>query len=166
MVIRKEEERDFESITAVHHAAFEKEHEAEIVLKSRQLGELAVSLVAEVDGQIVGHALYSTVRLVRENGEETAVALGPIGVLPEFQKQGIGAHLITKGNTFCFEAGHNLIFVLGHASYYPKFGFAPTAPYGITCEYDVPPEAFMVVARTPDGLDGHCGTVYYGNAFR
>lgn len=165
IVIRTEKETDISAIYAVETDAFGRTSEAEVVNKARDKGYVVVSLVAVEGDQIVGHALYSRVALVNEHEGETAVALGPIGVLSTHQKQGIGGQLIAEGNRLCKIAGFDFVFVLGHPTYYPKFGFNPTAPFGIRSQYDVPDEVFMVCELTPGSLANKKGMIYYNHAF-
>lgn len=166
IVIREEQDGEKAAVFQLETAAFGRELEAGIVDKLREAGAVVLSLVALVDGQIVGHALYSTVELRGENGDvETAVALGPIGVHPDWQKRGIGGELIREGNGRLQQQGVGFIFVLGHSDYYPKFGFTPTAPFGIRSQYDVPDDVFMVAELIPNALKNKSGTVHYHAAF-
>ncbi|MCA9929927.1 MAG: N-acetyltransferase [Anaerolineales bacterium] len=172
--IRAEREGDIEAVHRVNALAFRQENEAQIVDKLRARGVPLISLVAVLDEQVVGHALFSPVTVVGEaptlsKVEETvisSIALGPIGVLPEYQKQGIGGMLIRAGLEACRDAGHGAVFVLGHSKYYPRFGFQPTKPHGIICEFPAPPEAFMVVELVPGTLANLQGTVTYQPEFQ
>ncbi len=165
MIIRQEQPSDFESIFKVETAAFGKEDEANIVEKIRKDNAIVSSLVAIIDEAIVGHALYSKGVLKSKTGEETAVALGPIAVHPDHQKAGIGASLIKAGNQACLEAGYEFVFVLGHTTYYPKFGFNSTVEHNIHCEFKVPPDVFMVAELKKGALANKQGTFHYHKAF-
>lgn len=166
MNIREEQAGEQTAVFTIESAAFGRDLEAKIVDKLREAGAVVLSLVAEIDGRLVGHALYSTVRLVDGEREETAVALGPIGVDPEWQKQGIGGALIEVGKSLLHQRGYGFVFVLGHSDYYPKFGFQPTAPSGIRPEFDVPAHLFMVTELVPGALQGKRGVVIYDEAFK
>lgn len=164
--IREEQAGEEAAVFAVERVAFGRELEAKIVDRLRADGAAILSLVAEVDGRLVGHALYSAVRLVDGDEMETAVALGPIGVHPDWQNRGIGGALIKAGHDLLRQRGHNFVFVLGHAGYYPKFGFHSTAPCGIRPEFDVPENVFMVAELVPGALGNRRGTVVYHDAFK
>lgn len=88
-----------------------------------------------------------------------------MAVLPSFQKQGIGSALVREGLDQCRQLGCDAVVVLGHAHYYPRFGFVPASGYGIRCEYDVPDEVFMLVELQPGSLQGLSGRVIYNEAF-
>ena len=156
---------DAEKVYAVEAAAFGRPAEAELVQKLQQAGVDTISLVAMLDDELVGHVLFSPVTVKNEEGEFTAVALGPVAVSPDHQKEGIGSELCLRGLAACREAGYELAFVLGHVSYYPRFGFRPSAPYGLHCQFNVPVEAFMVLELVPGALQGKHGTMYYHPLF-
>ena len=163
--IRPETPADAAAVYRVEAAAFGRPAEAELVHKLQQDGVESISLVALLDGEVVGHILFSPV-MVKSNAEEfTAVALGPLAVSPQQQNKGIGSELCRQGLTTCKEAGHELVFVLGHSNYYPRFGFVPTAPLGLRCQFDVPEDAFMVVELVAGALRNKRGTVYYHPLF-
>ena len=166
IVVRAESVGDVEAVRRVNVLAFGQEDEAQIVDRLRERGVDLISLVALVDEQVVGHALFSPVDVVGETAVSPSIALGPIAVLPEMQKQGIGGKLIHAGLDACGNAGHGAVFVLGHPTYYPKFGFRPTKPHGISCEFPVPDEVFMVVELVPGTLAALQGTVTYQPDFR
>ena len=176
IMIREETADDIPVVHQVNAAAFGRPNEAELVDKMRQGGKFTLSLVAEVAGQVVGHVLFTPVTVVAEKVQDTskrathqetwtAVALGPVAVLPDFQKQGIGAQLIWAGLAACLERGHDVVAVLGHPTYYPRFGFVPSVKYGITSEYDVPDEVFMIVELREGALGGRMGVVKYAVEF-
>jgi putative acetyltransferase len=92
-------------------------------------------------------------------------ALGPMAVLPEHQRQGIGTRLIDTGNQKIKDAGYPFIIVVGHAEYYPRFGFRPAGKYGIKCEWDVPEEVFMVLMLDAAKMQGVAGLAKYRDEF-
>lgn len=164
--IRREREEDFTAVSIVHEAAFGRAEEARLVAALRQADLPLISLVAVRRTAVIAHILFSPVSLVSPEGTAwDAVALGPLAVLPGWQHQGVGAALIQEGLLACRTAGYRFVFVLGHATYYPRFGFVPTRPYGITCEFDVPEEAFMVNILEKNALAGVSGVVHYRPEF-
>lgn len=165
MVIRAETPNDVAAIRLVNRPAFGREDEGALVDALREAGAVICSLVAEDAEQVVGHALYSPATL-DDDGRLTAVAaLGPVAVLPDRQRRGIGAALIRAGLDICREQGYGLAIVLGHSTYYPRFGFRPSRPLGIRWEHDAPEEAFMVMELRPGALDGARGVVRYRPEF-
>ena len=93
------------------------------------------------------------------------MGLAPMAVRPENQKQAIGSALVEAGLKQCEHAGIAAVVVLGHPEYYPKFGFVPAPPLGLTCEYAVPDEVFMVAELTPGALADRSGLIKYAPPF-
>ena len=123
-----------------------------------------VSLVAEEDGTIVGHILFSPIML-SGHADAMIMGLGPLAVSPAYQRQGIGSALALAGLDRCRELGAGAVIVLGHASYYPRFGFKTSTCFGIRSAFDVPEEAFMVVELQPGYLDNRSGVAHYHPVF-
>ena len=98
-------------------------------------------------------------------GNVTGAALGPMAVLPEHQRQGIGTRLIKVGNQKLKDAGYPFIIVVGHADYYPRFGFRPASEYGIKCQWDVPDDVFMLLVLDQAKMEGVSGLVKYRHEF-
>jgi putative acetyltransferase len=96
-------------------------------------------------------------------GNVTGAALGPMAVLPE--RQGIGSKLIEAGNRKLKNAGYPFIIVVGHADYYPRFGFRPASEHGITCEWDVPDDVFMLLVLNQAKMEGVSGLATYRHEF-
>ena len=168
ILIRPESPGDEKAIDAVNDDAFGRDAEARLVRVLRRVRALVLSLIAEQAGEIVGHISFSRARLVRGDVVVAAVALGPMAVRPAFQKQGTGSRLVRAGLDTLQGKGAGPVFVLGHATYYPRFGFEPAQLYGIRCQFDAPPEAFMVHAPGSDVLQDHSaagGVFYYHPAF-
>ncbi len=109
----------------------------------RTNGNLTLSLVAEVDGEVVGHIGYSPVSFEPEAARVSALLLGPLAVLPEMQGRGIGGALVREGNARCRSMGYDAVFLLGHPGYYPRFGFRPGREFGV--HYQDDRDAFMGV---------------------
>jgi putative acetyltransferase len=129
--IRDETASDQEAVFRVERAAFGREVEPGLVDELRANGHLTVSLVAEVDGAVVGHVAYSPVRFEPELPGVRAVLLGPLAVAPEHQRRGIGGALLRAGNARCAELGYDAVFLVGHVTYYPQFGFRPGRELGV-----------------------------------
>lgn len=162
--IRPEEPLDARAVREVNEAAFESSLEARIVERLRQTSPSLISVVAEVDKEIVGHIMFSPLTIAAGAGIQL-MGLGPMAVLPAHQRQGIGSELVREGLRQCTATGCSAVLVLGHPGYYPRFGFAPASRYGITSAYDVPDEAFMLVELQPDSLQGLSGQAIYNEAF-
>ncbi len=140
----------------------------------RAAGAVIASLVAEAEGEVVGHILFSPATLASHSDEEegegqaagatTIAALGPMAVLPNWQRRGVGGQLIRAGLEACRAAGYDLCIVLGHPAYYPRFGFRPAAPLGIRWEHGGG-DAFMVTELRPGALAGRGGVARYRPEF-
>lgn len=161
MEIREETAADIEAIRRVNQLAFAQDQEGNIVDALRSNGAALLSLVAIVNGELVGHIMYSPAVV----GETTGAALGPMSVLPEFQRQGIGSQLVEAGNQKLKEAGHPFVIVVGHAEYYPRFGFTPSSKHNIRCEWDLPDEVFMIAVLDPLKMQGVSGMAKYRHEF-
>ena len=139
-------------------------NEADLVDALRRNGNVVVSLVAEVDGAVVGHILFSPMTVESPGGGfYQTIALGPLAVLPEFQKQGVGSALMNAGLHEIRELGHGAVFLLGHVSYYPLFGFAPARHRGII--YQDGRDSFQVIELRPGELDGVKGSAHFSPEF-
>jgi len=166
IAIRGEEVRDHGDVFTVHARAFPTPAEAKLVGALRAAGSATVSLVAERDGRVVGHILFSPVRVEAGGAGFDAIGLAPLAVLPEEQRSGIGQALTRAGLDACRRAGHDVVVVLGHPSYYPRFGFEPAAPRGLVYSggraFD---GAFFVAELAPGALAGRTGVVHYRPEF-
>ena len=165
MDIRTETKEDHQAVWLVNEKAFGQRNEADLVDALRTTASPYISLVAVVDGQVVGHIFFSPVSIESENDAFTAMGLAPMAVLPEFQNQGIGSQLVREGLKECQLLGHQIVVVLGHPNYYPRFGFAPASLKGIRSEYDVPDEVFMIQELNKGALGGRGGLVKYHQEF-
>ncbi len=125
--IRCETAADYEAIFSINSRAFKSDGEARLVSALREQGAFDpnLSLVAEKEGHLVGHILFTPVEIGGEAETVKALGLGPIAVLPEYQRQGIGSKLIEEGLSACRRYEHKIVFVVGHPEYYPRFGFLP-----------------------------------------
>ncbi|MCD4665548.1 MAG: N-acetyltransferase [Bacteroidales bacterium] len=166
--IRKELENDFPDVFNLNLTAFGQESEPKLVELLRKsiafIPEL--SLVAEVDNKIVGHILFTKIKIKDNNGNEfNSLALAPMAVRPDLQKNGIGGQLVRFGLNKARELGYKSVIVLGHEHYYPKFGFVPAGKWKIKAPFDVPPNVFMGIELVANGLSGVSGTVQYSKEF-
>lgn len=165
MTIRPETPEDIAAIHRVNELAFGRLGEADLVDALREEARPFLSLVADQDGQVVGHICFTPVAIESEGGSFTAMGLAPMAVVPGLQNEGIGSQLVRSGLEECRRIGHDVVVVLGHSEYYPRFGFLPASRKGLRCEYPVPDEVFMVVELSPDALAGRTGLVKYHPAF-
>jgi len=161
--VRPETPADEGAVRAVLDAAFGQAEERDIVDGLRADGAVTLALVAEAAGEVVGSILFSPVTVA--DAASGLAGLGPMAVAPERQRQGIGGGLIEAGLAALRDRGFDGVVVLGHAEYYPRFGFRPASRNGLRCVYPVPNEVFMARALRPDGLDGYHGLVRYHPAF-
>lgn len=145
-MIRQERTEDYETVYDVIKEAFDSaEHadgnEPELVNALRKGNGFIpqLSFVAEIDGKIVGHILFTKATI--EN--RTVLALAPLSVLPEYQRRGIGTALIKEGHRIAGELGYGFSVVLGSENYYPRVGYLPADTFGIQPPFDVPRENFM-----------------------
>jgi putative acetyltransferase len=152
--IRREATHDTLAVYEVNEQAFGGTAEANLVNAVRTREKKLISLVAVDGGKVVGHTLFSPMKVAGQPENRTVIGLGPLAVLPDHQKQGVGSKLVRTGLKECRHAGFGVVAVLGHPAYYPRFGFAPGIRYGIKCEYaDAPPEAFMVLELKSGALE-------------
>jgi putative acetyltransferase len=165
LCIRRERPDDHAGVRQVHDRAFGRPDEAALVDALRMRGKAALSLVAVEADRIVGHIFFSPVTIESGSPRFSAVGLAPLAVLPEFHRRGIGSRLVKAGLVACRNAGYDCVVVLGHPTYYPRFGFVPAYRYGISCEYAVPDEAFMVLELWEGALQGRAGVVKYASEF-
>ena len=159
--IRAATPADLAAILAVHRTAFARDDEAALVQRLHDAGRAPVSLVAEHEGAIVGHVLFSPLTI--EHGDDRkALGLAPVAVLPAQQHEGVGHALIEEGIGACFVADARAIVVLGAPNYYARFGFSRASTHGLTHGDNT---AFMVLALTVDGLGAYRGRVDYSAEF-
>jgi putative acetyltransferase len=165
MLIRTEQVMDIPKIHAINRAAFASATEADIVDVLRSSAEHVTSLVAEEDGELLGHIMFSPVQLIGA-ADVRAMALAPMAVTPVRQHAGIGSALVRAGLEECRRLGIDAVFVVGHPTYYPRFGFKSASSIGFVCEFEVPDEAFMVAELVEGALAGKTATVHFHRAFK
>lgn len=164
VLIRAERPGDGPAIARVNALAFETPAEARLVDALRAGGRLAVSLVAERGGEVVGHIAFSPVR-ANSHPDAIGLGLGPMAVLPELQRRGIGSRLVREGLERCSAAGAAFAVVLGHPEYYPRFGFRPASACRLTCKWPVPEGVFMAMELEAGALADVSGMVCYEPEF-
>ncbi|THH37977.1 GNAT family N-acetyltransferase [Neolewinella litorea] len=172
LTIRQEMPQDHPAVFALIQEAFAAEplsdHREQFLVEWLRRSEAFVpelSLVAETDHRIVGHILLT--RLKIRSGQDTseALALAPVSVLPEYQRRGVGRRLIRAARERARTLGYLAVVLVGHADYYPRFGYQPAYRFGIELPFEVPQENSMVVALTEGGLKGVHGKVEYPPEF-
>lgn len=158
MQIRQTTDADIDNIFYVEREAFDKDKEAELT-KNMLFDPTAtplLSLLAYVYAQPAGHILFTTVHLTN-NPSVKAQILAPLAVVPKYQKQGIGTALIKEGLALLKKSGVDLVFVLGHPTYYPRCGFTPAGKHGFEAYCPIPEkyaDAWMVQQLRPN-IIGH-----------
>ena len=148
MIIRKETTSDIEAITLVTIAAFKtlpiSNNTEQFIIKAlRAAGALSLSLVAEIQGRVVGHIAFSPVTI--SDGSKQWYGLGPVSVLPDYHKQGIGKSLIDEGLSLLKDMGSKGCALVGDPEYYKRFGFRN---YSELIHDGVPREVFLVLPFT------------------
>ena len=166
LLIRPERPQDTAAIRQVNEQAFGRPDEANLVDALRTRGKAVVSLVGVERDRLVGHIFFSPVTIESDDRLIPAVGLAPMAVVPDRQRRRIGSRLVNAGLEACRNAGYDYVVVLGHPTYYPRFGFVPASQYGITSEYKVPNEAFMVLAWHGGTLKERGGVARYESEFR
>ncbi len=159
-IIRQENKSDYDKVYEVVKLAFENMEyadgdEQDLVNRLRKSAAYIpeLSLVAELNGEIIGHIMFTKASVEGK----TCLTLAPLAILPKYQKQGVGSALINEGHRIAKELGYSVIIVVGHEKYYPKFGYDRASKYGITSSFDVPDEAFMIIELIPSALSDFSG---------
>jgi putative acetyltransferase len=164
VIIRRETAADHGVIRQVNQAAFGTDEESDLIESLRAEGVVLLSSVAELDGAIVGHVLFSRMWIDTTERAIDAVTLSPVAVLPACQRQGIGSRLIRDGLDSLRRSGERIVIVVGHPAYYPRFGFSSARARPLGSPF--PPDAFMALELAAGALDGIRGWVKYPAAFR
>jgi putative acetyltransferase len=162
ITIREEQLQDIHAIREVNIQAFGQNQEADLVDTIRRSSNDLISLVAVIKSTIVGHIFFSPVTIEsKANKTIRGMGLAPMAVLPAFQRQGVGTELVRDGIERVRKKDFPFIIVLGHASYYPRFGFEPASHYRIRCEWDVPDTAFMILLLDESRMRESAGLARY-----
>ena len=158
MIVRRSDACDVAPIRRIHLAAFPTRAEADLVDRLSEDGDLVFSLIAEVEGRIVGQAAFS-----RMEAPFRALGLGPLAVLPEYQRQGVGSALVRAGLELARAEGWQGTFVLGNPAYYQRFDFSVEMASCFSCRYSGP--HFMLAVFDESILAPVGETVSYARAF-
>ena len=162
--IRPEQENDFQAVREVVELAFRNVEDSDqsepyLVERLRKTDAYIpeLSLVAELNGEIIGHLMMSKVEIVSEDQSVISLGLAPVSVVPKYQRIGVGSALIREA--------HKRAGELGHKDYYPRFGYKRAIDFGIEFPFDVPSEYCMVVELAPEGLKNVHGMIKYAKPF-
>jgi len=166
MKIRQETPQDFQAIYEINQLAFGEVGESKLIEKIRKSENFIpeLSLVAEQNNQIIGHILFSKIKIIGKKSYPS-LALAPMCVHPNFQKKRIGSQLTTIGLQIAQRLNFEHIIVLGHKNYYPKFGFQKAAKWNIQCPFEGPRDYFMAIELVEGSLENKSGLVEYPPAF-
>lgn len=163
--VRPETSDDHTQVRDVIVRAFGDNEAADLVDLLRSRGKAVISLVAVTSHRVIGHILFSAITISNAPPAFHGLGLAPLAVLPEFQKRGVGSQLTQAGLEACREWGYDVVVVLGHPEYYPRFGFSKARAFGLDNEYNAE-DAFMVIELKPGALLGIQGLVQYAPEFR
>ncbi len=164
--IRIERDEDIVAIREVNIQAFAGFEEADIIDKLRDSGGSVLSLVACHNDEVIGHIQFSPVIIERESGAIEGVGLGPMAVHPDYQRRGFGSALVEAGIKAMSDRSYPFVIVLGHADFYPRFGFEPAVGRGIACQWPgVPDEVFMVLILDEEVMQNVRGQARYLDVF-
>ncbi|WP_054958565.1 GNAT family N-acetyltransferase [Paenibacillus dakarensis] len=167
-MIRTERTQDYPQVEHLLRKAFNGDEEVRIVERIRALNhfEPELSIAAEENGVITGHIMFSYAEVIDGQRSCQAAGLAPLAVLPSYQRQGIGGELVREGLARCRKLGIPLVFLIGHPSYYSKFGFVPAGQHGFSLkQFTVPDDVFMVYEIEPSALNRIQGEFRYSEAF-
>ncbi|WP_038336802.1 GNAT family N-acetyltransferase [Empedobacter falsenii] len=172
MNIRKEEEKDYNQVFELIEKAFENEeysdHREQFLVERLRNSDSFVpdlSLVCEMNEMIVGYILLTKIKINHSDFFYDSLELANVGVLPNYQGNGIGGHLIEFAHKKARELGFESIILLGHPTYYPKFGYRKASDFDIQLPFDVPDENCMAIELVEDALKNINGMVEYPKEF-
>ena len=161
--IRPEREEDTSGVRRVLEAAFPTAAEADLVERLRRGAKSVIALAAEDDGEVVGHIVFSPLSLEPLAGA-IGLGLGPVAVLPDHEKHGVGRRLVQNGLAACHAWGAGFVTVLGDPEYYGRFGFEPASEHGLLNEFGAGPH-FMVFPLKKNGLPPRGTLIRYAPEF-
>ena len=172
IIIWQEQPKDHRIVAQIISAAFENVSESDhsesgLVERLRKSDAFIpkLSLVAELNGEIVGHILLTKIKIKNDIETFDSLALAPVSVEPEYQHKGIGGQLILESHKIAKKLGYPSIILVGHEKYYPKFGYKKASAFNIKIPFQAPDENCMAIELIKDGLKNVSGTVEYSRAF-
>ena len=172
ITIRQEKSTDFNAVFELIEKAFKTEelsdHKEQFLVERLRKSNAFIpelSMVAEVENKIVGHILLTKLKIKNNQDEFESLALAPVSVLPEYQRNGIGGMLIEQSHKNAKELGYKSIVLLGHESYYPRFGYSRADEFGIELPFDAPKENCLAIELIGNGLNNVNGIVEYPEEF-
>ncbi len=155
-------EQDLPGIRGVNREAFPDTGGAKVFYQIRQAATEIVSLVAVDDDNLIGHVLFCPATIATESGEVCGMGLGELAVVPKFQHQGVGTMLTNAGLDILRERNCPFVIVVGHATYYPRFGFRPGSQLELACQWEsIPDESFMALILDRDAMGGVTGVACF-----
>ena len=164
VLIRREAPSDWARVETVVRHAFGRPEEAQLVARLRTFDGV-LSLVAIAEATVVGHVMFSPVTAGGVHASPAAYGLAPVAVAGDWQGRGVGSRLIDAGLQELRQARVGVIVVLGHPSYYPRFGFVAATPLGLRCKWGGEGGAFQVLELVPGAAATYRGMVEYLPAF-
>jgi len=158
---------DAPALRALHTAAFDRDTEAALVEELVAADAVRLSMVAVLDGRIIAHVLFSPIEIERKGvrKDEGVLGLGPMAVHPDHQRQQVGFELLWAALSKLGQDGVPGVIVLGHRSYYPRFGFVPAAVHGLRWAHPCPAENFLALEMEKGALGTTDGVVHYRPEF-
>jgi predicted N-acetyltransferase YhbS len=171
--IRQERPNDYQWVVELTERAFKtmpfsKGKEGKLVYNLHKSTSFIpeLSLVAEIEGKIVGHILFTPIHIKHEVQKEPSLVLAPVSVLPEFQNKGIGSKLILAGHQRAKDLGYQSVILVGHADYYPRFGYKPCSSWNIKAPFALPSDdVFMAYELNERALSKISGMVIFPPEF-
>jgi predicted N-acetyltransferase YhbS len=165
ITLRPESEGDYTIVEEITYRAFLTADHAsgtEALLAHKLRADAAfvseLDFVAVLDGEVIGNIMYTKSKILTDDGREVeTLTFGPLSVKPEFQKKGVGAALVRHTLNLARDMGYPAVIIFGHESYYPRFGFAPCAKYGVTTADGQNFDAFMALPLYESALNGVTG---------
>lgn len=172
IVIRKETKKDYKEVFKLIEKAFKNEkhsdHKEQFLVEKLRNSKAFVpelSIVAIYNQKVVGHILLTKIKIVNKDLSLDSLALAPVSVLPEFQKNEIGSNLINGAHIIAKELGFNSIVLLGHQNYYPKFGYELCSKYKISMPFEAADNNCMVLILNKNTSINFSGKVKYAREF-